>query len=151
MKNKDTLKQELLEQCRLLVFDRRRTITNVISSAKNALVSESKSSAGDKHETGRAMLQLEMEKAGQQLENVIQMEETLDRIPNDKTLSIGCLGALIRTNKGNYFLTISVGEIIIDKISYYAISTKSPIGTQMLGKRLGDTIPFNGATITEVS
>jgi len=149
MKNNShiNIKQELLAHCKLFVLKQRKTISDVMSSSKKALDSESKSSAGDKHETGRAMLQLEMEKTGQQLAGIVQMEETLQRIRTDQSVRTGCLGALIHTNKGNYFLAISVGEVLIESIRYYIISTKSPIGKQLLGKKPGDTIPFNGATI----
>ena len=39
-----------------------------------ALESESKSSAGDKHETGRAMIQLEREKLGEQIKKAEKIE-----------------------------------------------------------------------------
>ena len=61
------LKEALFKQCEAFVNKRLRNIEEVISSNQKALQSETKSTAGDKHETGRAMLQLEMEKAGQQL------------------------------------------------------------------------------------
>ena len=44
-----------------------------ILDAQNGLQSESKSSAGDKHETGRAMLQLEAEKLGKQLQESLTL------------------------------------------------------------------------------
>ena len=61
------LKEVLFQQCEDFVNTRLQTIQTIISSHQEALRSETKSSAEDKHETGRAMLQLEMEKAGQQL------------------------------------------------------------------------------------
>lgn len=59
------LKETLFKQCVLFVNKRLQTIEEVLSSNQKALQAETKSSAGDKHETGRAMLQLEMEKASQ--------------------------------------------------------------------------------------
>jgi len=70
-----TLKENLYQQCVLTVENRFKTIQEIISSHQKSLNSETKSSAGDKHETGRAMLQLEMEKAGQQLASIQQMKE----------------------------------------------------------------------------
>ena len=55
-------KQKLFNACKEFVQDKLSTIEKTIQSNKSALNSETKSSAGDKHETGRAMLQLEMEK-----------------------------------------------------------------------------------------
>lgn len=80
-----TLKEELYQLCVNHVNERLQTIERIIESNQKALTSETKSSAGDKHETGRAMLQLEMEKAGQQLHSIRQMKETLSRIDPSKT------------------------------------------------------------------
>lgn len=150
MKNFLEIKKRLFETCLLFVNERLNTITNSIESNKKALFSETKSSAGDKHETGRAMLQLEMEKASQQLVSIIEMKEVLAKIETQKTSEIICLGSLIITDKANYFLTISSGKISIDNIDYYSVSTNSPIGQQLLGKKVGDEIPFNEAEILEV-
>ena len=71
------VKRELFKHCEVFVSKRLKTVEEIISSNQNALQSETKSSAGDKHETGRAMLQLEMEKASQQLSGINQMKNTL--------------------------------------------------------------------------
>ena len=144
------IKEELFKACLLFVSERLETITHVLESNKKALHSETKSSAGDKHETGRAMLQLEMEKASQQLTSIIQMKEVLSRIDIEKKSKTICLGSVIITNKGNYFLSISAGKITIDAIDYFAISTNSPIGKQLLGKEVKDIISFNNAEILEI-
>lgn len=150
MKKILNIKKELFKACMLFVSDRLETITHVLETNKKALYSETKSSAGDKHETGRAMLQLEMEKASQQLTSITQMKEVLSRIDIEKNSKIGCLGSVIITNKANYFLSISCGKITVDTINYFAISTNSPIGKQLLGIKVGDTISFNEAEILEI-
>ncbi len=147
MKNFQEIKKKLYDSCLLFSDEKYNTVTTSIESNKKALFSETKSSAGDKHETGRAMLQLEMEKAGQQLASIIEMQKVLNKIRIHKTSKIICLGSLIKTTKANYYLAISAGEIIIENIQYYAVSTNSPIGKQLLGKKVGDKIPFNEAVI----
>lgn len=150
MKNTLKTKKKLYNVCLLFVDEKLATITTIIDSNKKALFSETKSSAGDKHETGRAMLQLEMEKAGQQLASITQMKEVLIRIEIEKISKTICLGSLIITDKANYFLSISCGKITIDTIDYFAVSTKSPIGNQLLGKQIGAIIPFNKVKILEI-
>lgn len=150
MKNTLKIKKKLYNVCLLFVDEKLATITTIIDSNKKALFSETKSSAGDKHETGRAMLQLEMEKAGQQLASITQMKEVLIRIEIEKISKTICLGSLIITDKANYFLSISCGKITIDTIDYFAVSTKSPIGNQLLGKQIGAIIPFNKVKILEI-
>lgn len=150
MKNFLEIKKKLYDTCILFVAKKQQTITFSIESNKNALFSETKSSAGDKHETGRAMLQLEMEKASQQLASVTEMKEMMDKISIEKSSKIICLGSLIITNKANYYVSISAGEITIENTAYFAISTNSPIGKQLLGKTVGDEIPFNSAEILNI-
>ncbi len=141
------LKKELLEHCNLFVSNRLQNIQKTINSNKNALQSETKSSAGDKHETGRAMLQLEMEKAGQQFASIQEMKLTLEKINISKTSKNACLGSLIKASNGNYFLATSVGKITIENENYFAISTNSPIGKLLFGKQKNDSIIWNSAEI----
>ena len=140
------IKEALFKECEGFVNNRLQNVESVISSNQKALQSETKSSAGDKHETGRAMLQLEMEKAGQQLSGIKQMKETLTRIDISKTSNIAHLGSIIETNTINYFLSISAGKITILNKIYFAISVSSPIGKLLLGKKAPSSIVFNGKT-----
>lgn len=137
------IKEELYKQCVTYVDERLKTIENTISSNQKALGSETKSSAGDKHETGRAMLQLEMEKAGQQLAAIQQMKVTLSKIDISKKSTLASLGALVETNFGTYFLSISSGQLAVAGINYFAISVSSPIGKLLLGKKEGERLFWN--------
>lgn len=138
------IKKELYKQCQNFVNNRLQTVQDIISSNQKALQSETKSSAGDKHETGRAMLQLEMEKAGQQLLGITQMKEVLAKIDDSKNSNIAHLGSVIETNIANYFLSISAGKLIFKNKIFYAISVSSPIGKHLLGKKNSDVFTFNG-------
>lgn len=140
-------KEVLFNTCVEFVNKRAKTVASIIRSNQKALTSETKSSAGDKHETGRAMLQLEMEKASLQLEGIYTMELTLKKINIKDSATIVRLGSLVITNKTNYFMAISAGKITIDNQLYYAISTSSPIGKLLLGKTIGDTFIFNNKTL----
>ena len=124
-----------------------------MTSNKKALLSETKSSAGDKHETGRAMLQLEMEKASQQIAVVQQMKEILHRINPDDVSKVIRLGSLVHTNKATYYLSISIGAVAVENDMYFVISSSSPIGKLLIGKKVNDIIQFNGQQIkiTEVN
>ena len=138
-----TLKQELHSFCTTFATERIERIQSQIKEVQNALTSETKSSAGDKHETGRAMLQLEREKLGQQLgdaEKMMQLLHTVDILSKKPT---ACLGSLVKTKGANYFLAISAGEYKADPDTYYCISLNTPIGIMLLGKSVGNTIRFN--------
>lgn len=130
--------------CKEYVDSRLARIQNEIKKIKESLDSETKSSAGDKHETGRAMLQLEREKLGQQLLEAEKMKRILDRTKvNSKNGNIG-LGSLAKTTKANYFVAISAGRFEIKGIEIFCISPFSPIGKLLLGKSIGESIHFKG-------
>jgi transcription elongation GreA/GreB family factor len=142
----EAIKRQLKEACERFVNRRLETVSKVMSSGRDSLNSETKSSAGDKHETGRAMIQLEMEKAGQQLQNIQAMQTTLNKIGLDSS-DVARLGSLVHTNKGQYYLSISAGSLHIADQNYFAVSLSSPIGKLLLGKRAGDTEILNGMSI----
>jgi hypothetical protein len=137
------LKEELYYKCEAFVNKRLQTVDEIISSNQKALQSETKSSAGDKHETGRAMLQLEMEKAGQQLAGINQMKEILAKINISKKSQLAHLGSVIETDLANYFLSISAGKLTVAGKVYFAISVSSPIGKLLLGKKVNEEFVFN--------
>jgi transcription elongation GreA/GreB family factor len=145
------IKEELLKKCHQFVNNRLQNIEETISSNQTALQSETKSSAGDKHETGRAILQLEMEKAGQQLANIQQMKETLAKIDVTNKSTNAHLGSLVKTNTGNYFLSISAGQLKADNELYFAVSVSSPIGKLLLGKSVNEQVMFNSKNIKLLS
>lgn len=151
MKDYTQLKENLFNACLLFVEQKEATVLQTITSNKNDLFSETKSSAGDKHETGRAMIQLEMEKASQQLAIINEMKATLQKITVENSSKNIKLGSLIKTTKGTYFLAVSIGKITIENDDYLVVSTNSPIGKQLLGSVIGDLISFNGAKILEIA
>ena len=140
------IKEALFKQCETFVNKRLQTVNEIISSNQKALQSETKSSAGDKHETGRAMLQLEMEKAGQQLAGITIMKEILAKIDVSKISKVAHLGTVIETDSVNYFLSISAGKLIVANKEFFAVSVSSPIGKILLGKKIDEKIIFNGNT-----
>ena len=113
-----------------------------------ALAAESKSSAGDKHETGRAMLQLEREKLGEQIKETEKKRALLLPLAHHKTTTTATVGAVVKTDQFNYYIAVSTPELKVDKTTYYCISAQSPIGKLLLGKKVGETISFNHITST---
>jgi hypothetical protein len=146
------IKQRLLEQCHNALEYRYEVICKLLGDIKQAMQSETKSSAGDKHETGRAMLQLEREKAGRQLAEIEHQKQVLARVQINSLTNIIGLGSLIITPQANYFIAISAGKIEYNGSVYYAISAASPMAKLLLGKEKGDTLQFQNKkiTITEV-
>lgn len=140
-------KEDLLEFCRNFINNRVSRIQSNITGIQDSLASETKSSAGDKHETGRAMLQLEREKLGAQLLEAEKMQQLLSKVNIANSSTLVGLGSAVYTEKSNYFIAISAGEFVQNKNKFYCISANTPIGKLLLGKSEGDSFVFNGATI----
>jgi len=107
------------------------------------LNSETKSSAGDKHETGRAMIQLELEKLGNQIHKIELNYQRLNTIKDFKTSSSVGLGSIIFTDKANYYLAVAADSCKINSKVFYCISSQSPIGKLLFGKKINQSIRFN--------
>ncbi|OAB80283.1 3-oxoacyl-ACP synthase [Cochleicola gelatinilyticus] len=138
------IKEALLKECKNVVAKRFDKIKQTIEDIIESLEDESKSSAGDKHETGRAMLQIDRENAGKQLREIETLQKLLPRIDIDVTSDYGRLGSLVYTNQGTYFLSISIGAVTVSKTVYYCVALHSPIGDLLSGKKKGDLFSFNG-------
>ena len=136
------LKEVLYEHCSSFIKNRLQTIQNTINDIQRSLLSETKSSAGDKHETGRAMLQLEREKAGNQLADIQKLKESFSKVDITKTSETISLGSIVLTSQNNYFIAISAGEFTVGNDTYYAISPNTPIGQLLLGKTVGNEVVF---------
>ena len=145
--DKNSLKRALYKACLNLVAQRADTVNEIMAANQKALESETKSSAGDKHETGRAMLQLEMEKASQQLASINEMREVLSRMNTSDHSVTAKAGSLIYTSIGNYFLAIGLGAVNIGPEQFYVVSLASPIGAVLKGKKEGESVIFNGTRI----
>ena len=142
MKSKLELKKELYNQCSDFIEHRLLAIKSTINDIQESLDSETKSSVGDKHETGRAMLQIDLEKACNQLSEIQKTKDILRKIELNKTLETVCLGSVVYTSVSNYFIGISAGTIVVDNQQFYAIAKDTPIGQMLATKRVGDEVNF---------
>ncbi|MEX0291490.1 MAG: 3-oxoacyl-ACP synthase [Flavobacteriaceae bacterium] len=140
------LKLDLLRFCEDQVGARLSRIEERIRSLQESLDSETKSSAGDKHETGRAMIHLEREKLGQQLLMAEKAKELLAMVDIEKKSKNIRLGSLVHTSSQSYFIAISAGEYKSEDTSVFCVSLSAPIGQLMLGKSKGDHFTFNNKT-----
>lgn len=114
---------------------------------QESLGSETKSSAGDKHETGRAMVQLEQEKLGKQLVELDKTKAILQKVDVAKNADKIVLGSLVKTSGADYFIAVSTGVYTNEGTSIFCISPGAPIAQLLLGKEKGDKIVFNGKEI----
>jgi transcription elongation GreA/GreB family factor len=141
------LKTALYEFCVKAVEGKRNLIEVALSNAQASANDETKSSAGDKYETGRAMMHLETEKLLTQLGEVTKMEMGLNQIDPSKINDTVAIGSLVFTAQANYFISVSLGQVKLKNETFFAISPASPVGRLMLGKTENQIFEFGGKKI----
>ena len=104
--------------------------------------SDNKSSAGDKHETSRAKIQIEIDHLYKQLQLLNRQKQQLNSIDFSKKNANASIGSLVKTNNGTYLISIGFGKVIIENEVFYAISLASPIGRLFNNKLNGDKFIF---------
>jgi transcription elongation GreA/GreB family factor len=144
---KEGLKQKVYDYCRVQVMKKIEASNAEIKALQNSANEETKSSAGDKYETGRAMAQLEIEKYSSQLAELSNQLSALNKIRIESTHTVAGFGSMVETSLFIYFISISVGEVSVDGSKVLVISPSSPIAKKLLGLKSGDSFDFNNRTI----
>ena len=142
MKTNSDIKRKLFSMCEEYVTNKINIAQEAIDNAQKSANEETKSSAGDKYETGRSMLQLDIEKYSAQLHEGMKLNKTLNQINYKKTYQNVQSGSLVCTTNGNFFIAIGAGKMSIEGIDYMAISFSSPIGQELYNKSINDEISF---------
>ncbi len=142
-----SIKQQLYNQLVQQVNQRVTNAQKAMQAAEDSKNNQTKSSAGDKFETSRAMMQGEEERNKIQLAKALALRQQLMQIDISKTNEKITVGSLVSTNQGNYFLTVGLGKIVLNDTTYFAISLASPIGQLLFGKAKNDVAKFRGKPI----
>ncbi|OKS88439.1 3-oxoacyl-ACP synthase [Mucilaginibacter polytrichastri] len=140
----NNLKQLLHQQCADHITARINNAQHAIDEAQQGQQQETKSSAGDKYETGRAMMQQEINRSLGALNEAKKLMVALNAVSTAGSAHIADAGSIVITNKGRFYLAISAGTLTLNGESYFAVSTASPIGTKLRGKKAGDSFEVNG-------
>lgn len=117
------------------------------ASLKNDLLSESKCTAGDKHETGRAMLHLETEKLGKLISEKQRDLDFLSSLKNKEESNFIQVGSLINTSIGWLFISVGLGKISFNNTTIFALSAVAPISKVLINKKVGDQVILNNKQI----
>ena len=138
-----TLKQKIHLHYLQLVNEKIGLLQQVLADLKESGANETKSTAGDKHETALAMLQIEQANKRNQLQEIVAQKNMLEKINPSILASIIVNGSLIKTNKGYLFLSAALGKAIVEGIPVMALSPQSPLGIKLMGLKEGDTAAIN--------
>ena len=140
-------KKQIIEICNVHLSQKMAIITEALEQTQASSNDDTKSSAGDKHETSRAMAHIENERLAKQLSVLIQQQESLNLInPEIKNTKIA-LGSFVKTKTINLFISTGLGKIIDSEIEFYAISSNSPVAINLLGKTIGEEFKMGNNTL----
>ncbi|RZF62275.1 GreA/GreB family elongation factor [Sphingobacterium corticibacterium] len=137
------IKKELLSYCLRQIEGRLEETAFAIQQAQEAIESETKSSAGDKYETSREMIQQDLNRYHTQLLQSKKDWVVLQKMETEIKEKVE-IGAIVVTDKVTYFMAVSLGQQRVEGMNFMVISPSSPIGKLLLGREVGDQIVFNG-------
>ena len=138
-----TFKQKIKSHYQNLLWEKINELRFMISDLAQDAQNDAKGSAGDKHETALSMMHLEQEKFNQKLAEIIGQKNGIDKIDADAIHTKVALGSLVQTNEMLFYISAALPKITIDNKTIIAVSPESPLGSQLLGKSVGDEITIN--------
>src|SRR5215217_2144052 len=139
------IKETLYQLCLDFIEQRIQTAEVALAQAREASNDDTKSSAGDKYETSREMLQQDIDRNKRLLidaQDNLRVLQAIDTHASDS--DIARHGSVVYTNHGTFYLSVSAGQLTAEGKSIFAISPASPIGKLLLNKKKDDTFEFNG-------
>jgi hypothetical protein len=139
----ENLKSEVYQLCLSLVQKRIETAETALAQAQEASNDDTKSSAGDKFETTREMMQQDIFRNKSLLADAKQNLHQLESINDVPVLDTVRNGTLVYTNNGIFYISISAGQLVANGQTVYAISAASPVGQLFIGKKVKADFTFN--------
>ena len=138
------LKEKIYQTCLHLLNQQVADMEHSLQDLVAGMTDDTKSSAGDKHETARAMAQLEQEKINNQLSAVKSQLQVLQQL-DISILSLKAYnGSLIKSDKGYLFLSVAIGKIVVNEQTVIVLSSQSPLGKLLMGRQVNEIVEMNG-------
>ena len=139
-----TLKQKVYSYYLQLINDKVSRLQQILADLKESSSNETKSTAGDKHETALAMLQIEQANTRGQLDVALAQKAILEKINPTLSAQVIVNGSLIKTDSGYLFMSVALGKSLVDNIPVIALSQQSPLGMKLMGLSISEIAEFNG-------
>ena len=137
-------KEQILSSARELLERKHSELIAMMEDLSDGLANETKSSAGDKYETSRAMSQQEIDKVSVQLQENKRQIALLPLLESQKASGRIASGSLVRTTTGLFFIGIPLGQIELSGTTIFCISPTSPLAQKLLGMEAGSAYELNG-------
>lgn len=139
MVTKKIVHEQFCKKIAETIHQLQKTLYDLKESGSN----ETKSTAGDKHETALAMLQIQQAQVRKQMDIALEQKAIFEKInPNITPVEV-VMGSLVKTNNGYFFVSAALGKIILKDKTVYAISPISPLGKALMGLQDNESVNFN--------
>jgi len=142
------IKKQLYTVCLAYIEERIKGANQAIQFAQASANEETKSSAGDKYETGRAMGHLQQEMHTRQLTEYVKELATLQSVNTDQICPAGRVGAFLQGEDIAFFIAAGLGKQVIEGKTIFFLSPQAPLAKFLQNKKPGDHITFNNINTT---
>lgn len=146
-----TLKEKTYQTCYALVQQKIDALQKNLHELLDSAGNETKRTAGDKHETALAMLQIEQENNNRQLKEALQQKATLEKLDAHLQTEVVVRGSLAHTSRGIFYISLGLGKLKVENEIVFAVSPDAPLGKLMLMKKAGEEFQFNNTTYNILS
>ena len=140
-------KQKIKLRCEEIIQQRISTSSQAMVQAQESANSDEKSSAGDKHETGRAMGQIDSEMNAKQLNEAQKDLTFIQTISADSIHQKTGTGAIVVCEDFIFFIALGLGNTIVDEKKIILLSPGAPVAKLLSGKIIGECFMMNGKSI----
>jgi hypothetical protein len=131
--------------CHAFIEQRIAAARTAMQAAQESSSSETKSSAGDKYETGREMANAERDRNAAHMQQAQQLQAELARISPELPCDTVRPGALVHTSMGWFYISVSAGQLAGHEV--FAVSAAAPVAVALKGLRAGEEAAFNGKVV----
>lgn len=135
-------KSDLLQFLTAQIHSQLHELNEEIDSIIIEIGNETKSSAGDKFETSREMMNQERGRIETRIGHLKNQLRALSEIEKRDLATTIDFGSLVKTSRGTFLFGLAIGKVIFKEEDVMVISLNSPIGKAFLAKKEKEEVNF---------
>jgi len=144
-------KAELLEGVSKYINDQLSELKQEVVSIQEEMGKETKSSAGDKFETAREMMNQERGRLEERIALLMDNLRAIEAMKDLGELSKIGFGALVKTDVALFLMGAALGKVEVRRQPIFILSLNSPIGKAFEGKEAGMELQFMNKSYNIIS
>ncbi|RAI89981.1 hypothetical protein [Algoriphagus yeomjeoni] len=145
----NTFKEKIYQTAIVQVKEKINLLKAERKAINDGILEDTKSSAGDKFETGRETMSRDLMTVENQLKQANFEFDELCRLQAIKETSPSVQeGSLVQLGNDKYLISISLGQIAVDDQKLFMLSKNSPLGEILVGRKKNEQVEFRGRNLT---